>query len=98
MRKLLERTLVALHAATLILSTTVVFVPAARTPTTHFAVFVLMALVSAEGFWRMRRSGVLGMTPGQVFNSYDPRRPRVTLLSLVASLMGAVAIVVLSLR
>jgi len=90
--------LAVLHAATLILSTTVVFIPAARTPTTHFAVLLLMALVSAEAFWRMRRSGVLGMTPQQVSASYNPQRPRATLLSAVTALMGAVAIVILSLR
>jgi len=98
MRKLLARTLVVLHAATLIVSTTVVFIPAARTPTAHFAVLLLVALVSGEAFWSMRRSGILRMTPAQVFASYDPHKPRATLLGAVAALMGAVAIVILSLR
>ena len=97
LKRFVEAIPVVLDAATLIISTTVVFIPAARTRPMHVAVVVLMLLLAAETFWRMRRTGILKMTPRQVYASYDPRKPRATLLSAAAALMGTVAITVLSL-
>jgi hypothetical protein len=89
--------LVLANAALFILSTTVTFISATRTPLMHFVVVALALALGAESFWHLRKQGVLKMTPAQIYASSHSRRPRETFLSAAAAIMGAVAIVVLSL-
>ena len=85
------------NAALFILSTTVTFISVTRTPLMHLAVVALALVLGAESFWHLRKQGVLKMTLAQIHASSDSRRPRATLLSAAAAIMGAVAILILSL-
>jgi hypothetical protein len=83
-------------AALLIVSACVVFVSELRVPAMHFALFTLVLLNAAMFTWRLRASGMLGLTPKGILHSR--RRPQVSLLFTVATWMSVVAVVVISLR
>lgn len=93
MRKYIE-TLIC--AALLVVSTCVVFIPELRVPAMRAALLSLMLANGAHFTWRLYASGMLGLTPKGIFHSR--RRPQVSLLFTVATLMSVPAIVVGTLR
>lgn len=83
-------------AALLVVATCFVFIPEARVAAMTHVLYALAMAGAAIFIWRLYVSGMLGLTPKQIFHS--TRRPRVTLLSTAATLMGVVAVVISTMR
>ena len=79
-------------AGLLIVATVLVFIPELRTTPMRLAGGVLWLIVGGSTMWRDWKAGILKLTPAQIYALRT--RPRVSLLTLVAMAMAAVALMV----
>lgn len=88
-----KRLIVLLDAALFIVATCIVFVPELRGPAMRAALFTLFTASAVVTFRRLYTSGMLGLTPKGILHS--PDRPRFSLLTGAAAIMGAIAVTIL---
>jgi hypothetical protein len=65
----------ALAAALFIVATLLVFVPELRTPQMRIALNSLAIPLMVLGLWQSYKSGVLRLTPGQIYESFRKGDP-----------------------
>lgn len=87
-----------LAAVVFILATCYVFIPELRAGLVDAALWPLAWAHFAVQFWRLYASGLLTLTPSQIFRSQRSKRQGFTALTGAASIMAVVALIVSDLR